>query len=74
MNGIAVRGGAPPEVASGQLARLMEFARGDDRLGSWRREEYGLLHRSIPLPMFRFGSGRSNGRRVGWPLRTHSLA
>jgi hypothetical protein len=43
MNGIGVRGGAPPEVASGQLARLMEFSRGDDRLRSWRREEYGRL-------------------------------
>lgn len=43
MNGIGVRGGVPAEVADEQLARLVEFARGDDRLRSWRREEYGRL-------------------------------
>jgi hypothetical protein len=43
MNGIGVRRGAPREVADQQIARLVEFARGDDRLRSWRREEYGRL-------------------------------
>jgi len=43
MNGIGVRGGAPPEVQEEQLARLQAFFRGDDRLRSWRREEYGRL-------------------------------
>jgi len=43
MNGIAVRGGAPPDVQREQLARLQAFARGDDRLRSWRRAEYGRL-------------------------------
>lgn len=43
MNGIGVRGGAPPDVAREQLARLKAFAGGDGRLRSWRREEYGRL-------------------------------
>lgn len=43
MNGIGVRGGAPPEVQHEQLARLKAFARGDDRLRSWRHEEYRRL-------------------------------
>ena len=32
MNGIGVRGGSPPEVTEKQIARLVEFAKGDDRL------------------------------------------
>ena len=43
MNGIGVRGGAPPEVQQQQLARLVEFARGDSRLRDWRRDEYRRL-------------------------------
>ncbi len=43
MNGIGVRGGAPTEVTQEQIARLAEFARGDDRLRTWRREEYARL-------------------------------
>jgi hypothetical protein len=43
MNGIGVRGGAPREVADAQLARLVEFARGDERLRSWRQQEYFRL-------------------------------
>jgi len=43
MNGIGVRGGVPPEVQKEQLARLAAFAKGDDRLRKWRREEYARL-------------------------------
>jgi hypothetical protein len=43
MNGIGVRGGAPPEIQKRQIARLAEFARGDERLRDWRRQEYGRL-------------------------------
>ncbi len=43
MNGIGIRGDAPPEVADLQLARLTQFALGDDRLRAWRREEYARL-------------------------------
>ena len=43
MNGIGVRGGAPPEVQKEQLARLAEFAKGDHDLRQWRREEYARL-------------------------------
>ncbi len=42
MNGIGVRGDAPPEVRERQLARLVEFARGD-RLRDWRTQEYRRL-------------------------------
>jgi hypothetical protein len=43
MNGIGVRGGAPPEVQEEQIARLAAFAKGDDRLRDWRRREYRRL-------------------------------
>ncbi|WP_231988569.1 hypothetical protein [Mycobacterium sp. 1274761.0] len=43
MNGIGVRGGVPPEVQREQIARLAAFARGDDRLRRWRRDEYSRL-------------------------------
>jgi hypothetical protein len=43
MNGIGVRGGDPPEVQEAQIARLAEFAKGDDRLREWRRHEYSRL-------------------------------
>jgi len=43
MNGIGVRGGAPPEVQERQIARLKEFAMGDDRLRDWRGREYRRL-------------------------------
>jgi hypothetical protein len=43
MNRIGVRGGAPPEVEDEQIARLVAFARGDDRLREWRRREYSRL-------------------------------
>lgn len=43
MNGIGVRGGAPPEVQQRQLERLKEFAGGDWRLRAWRDYEYPLL-------------------------------
>lgn len=43
MNGIGVRGGDPPEVQEAQIARLAEFAKGDDRLREWKRQEYWRL-------------------------------
>lgn len=43
MNGIGVRGGAAPEVQAEQLARLRQFANGDERLRKWRGAEYGKL-------------------------------
>jgi hypothetical protein len=43
MNGIGVRGGSPPEVQEAQIARLAAFAKGDDRLRDWRRQEYSRL-------------------------------
>jgi hypothetical protein len=43
MNGIGVRGDAPPEVQAEQIARLVAFAKGDDRLREWRRREYPRL-------------------------------
>lgn len=43
MNGIGIRIGAPPEVREAQTARLVKFARGDDRLRAWRASEYGRL-------------------------------
>jgi hypothetical protein len=30
----------PPEVRNEQIARLAAFAKGDDRLRDWRRQEY----------------------------------
>jgi hypothetical protein len=43
MNGISVRGGAPPELQKRQIARLVAFARGYERLRDWRRQEYRRL-------------------------------
>lgn len=43
MNGIGVRGGAPPELQEEQIARLAEFAQGDNRLRDWREHEFRLL-------------------------------
>ncbi|OBJ70998.1 hypothetical protein [Mycobacterium sp. 1274756.6] len=43
MNGVGVRGGAPPAVQAEDTARLVEFARGDGRLRDWRRREYRRL-------------------------------
>jgi hypothetical protein len=47
MNGIGVRGGAPAEVQQEQIARLAKFAKGDDRLREWRRQEYTRLASSF---------------------------
>jgi hypothetical protein len=58
MNGIGVRGGSPPEVQEAQIARLAAFAKGDDRLRGWRRQEYWRLARmfdplaDIPLTVW----------------------
>ncbi|MGE2731750.1 hypothetical protein ACQI4F_19935 [Mycolicibacterium vaccae] len=41
--GIGVRGGADPDARAQQLERLEEFARGDERLRLWRRNEYARL-------------------------------
>jgi len=43
MNGIGMRGGAPPEEQARQRERLLAFAKGDGRLRDWRRDEYGRL-------------------------------
>lgn len=43
MNRIGVRGLAPPEVQEEQIARLLAFLKGDDRLREWRRREYPRL-------------------------------
>jgi len=43
MNGIGVRGGAPPEIRAEALARLAEFARSDSRLRDWKGIEYARL-------------------------------
>ena len=43
MNGIGVRGGSPPDVQAAQIARLAAFAKGDDRLREWKRQEYWRL-------------------------------
>jgi len=43
MNGVGVRGAAPPEVREEQIARVVAFAKGDDRLRDWRRREYWRL-------------------------------
>lgn len=43
MNGIGIRGGAPPEVRERQTAALVKFAKGDGRLRTWRDSEYGRL-------------------------------
>ena len=42
MNGIGIRGGAPPEVIKQQAARLAEFAKAGG-LTEWRRQEYPRL-------------------------------
>ena len=43
MNGIGVRGGAPPEEQRAQIERLMAFLRDGDGLRGWRSREYSLL-------------------------------
>jgi hypothetical protein len=43
MNGIGVRGDAPPEVQDRQIARLVAFAKGDTGLHEWRSGEYPRL-------------------------------
>ena len=43
MNGIGVRGGSPPEVQDEQIARLVAFAKGDNRLRDWHRQEYSRV-------------------------------
>jgi hypothetical protein len=52
MNGSSVRGGAPPELQQRQIARLVAFARGDERLRDWRRNEYRRLAADIPLAVW----------------------
>ena len=54
MNGIGVRGGSPLEVREAQIARLAEFAKGDDRLRDGTgRNTRGWRVGSIRLPIFR---------------------
>lgn len=47
MNGIGIRGGQPREVLDEQIAKLLEFARGDGRLRTWRDAEYPRLAASF---------------------------
>jgi hypothetical protein len=56
MNGIGIRGGMPENVVDEQIAKLVEFVRGNPRLQAWRDSEYPRLAASfdpladIPLP------------------------
>lgn len=43
MNGIGIRAGLPSQELAAGVARLVEFARGDDRLRRWRAQEYTRL-------------------------------
>jgi hypothetical protein len=43
MNGIGIRGDAPPEVVKQRAELLAAFAKGNGGLGEWRRQEYGRL-------------------------------
>lgn len=43
MNGIGVRGGAPPEVVEQQATRLLAFLKTCGGLRDWRRLEYQWL-------------------------------
>ncbi len=43
MNGICVKGGAPPEVQERQLAELKQFAMGHTDLRNWEKSEYKKL-------------------------------
>ena len=47
MNGIGINGGMPKDVVDEQIATLVEFARGDDRLRAWRDTEYPSLAASF---------------------------
>ena len=64
MNGIAVRGSAPPAVQREQLARLKAFSLGDDRLRSWEREEYPRLASAFD-PDANNGDGATVYRNLG---------
>ncbi|OBH88763.1 hypothetical protein [Mycobacterium sp. E2733] len=83
MNGIGVRGGAPPEVQEAQIARLAEFAKGDSRLRHWETKEFGRLARKfdpladIPLRVWqqewvpgRSASWDAFSRLIGFELPT----
>lgn len=43
MNGIGMRDGIPPDVGKAQIARLLPFADGSDRLRDWPGQEYPRL-------------------------------
>jgi hypothetical protein len=47
MNGIGVRGSAPPEVREAQITRLAEFLNGDNRLRQWKKQEFERLARKF---------------------------
>ncbi|WP_156685606.1 hypothetical protein [Mycobacterium sp. Marseille-P9652] len=70
MNGIGVRGGSPPEVRDAQIARLLAFARGDNRLREWETREYGrLASRFDPLadvPLKVWQQEWPPGRSASW--------
>jgi len=68
MNGIGVRGGAPPEVSEEQLFRLVEFAKGHQNLREWRRQEYRRLAAKFDpladIPLWVWQEEWPPGRRV----------
>lgn len=43
MNGVAVRGGSPPDVQQEQIERLVEFVSSRGSLRGWRNQEYRRL-------------------------------
>ena len=47
MNGIGINGGMPEDVLDEQIAKLVEFACGNPRLGAWRDSEYPRLAASF---------------------------
>ena len=75
MNGIGVRGGAPPEVQEAQIERLMEFLRDGGGLRGWRSREYSSLASKFdPLADIPLRRGSRNGPRKGAHRRTPSSA
>ena len=70
MNGIGVHGGSPRDVQNAQIARLMAFLRGDDRLRGWKSQEYWrLASRFDPLadiPLRVWQQEWPPGRSASW--------
>jgi hypothetical protein len=70
MNRIGVRGGSPPEAQEAQIARLMEFTKHVQRIGEWKKQEYGrLASRFDPLadvPLSVWQQEWPPGRGASW--------